>query len=86
MSLLLFEGHEFHLLVSSYEFIYHIGLALAIGVGLGRHIRYILKKWHEEHFTLSINMTILLAFASFSLTEALGGSGIIAVFIAALAY
>ena len=86
LSLILFEGHEFQLLVSSYEFILHIGIALAVGVGLARSIRFLLKKWHEEHFTLSINMTILLAFASFALTEALGGSWIIAVFVAALAY
>lgn len=86
LGLILFKGHSLEILSSGYEFLYHIVVALGIWILFGRLIRYILKVWHEEYFALSVNMTILLAFASFILTEELGASGIIAVFAAALAY
>lgn len=86
LALIIFEWHEFELLSSSYEFLYHIGLAIIIWVGFGRWVRFMLNKWHEKHFTLSINMTILLTFLSFALAESLHASWIIAVFVAALAY
>lgn len=86
LGLILFDGHSFELIRSSYEFLYHIWVAVLVGVIFGRGIRWVLKKWKEEYFTLSINMTLLLAFSSFALAEVLHSSGIIAVFIAALSY
>ncbi|MDA9128846.1 cation:proton antiporter, partial [Candidatus Gracilibacteria bacterium] len=84
--LIIFEGNSFRLLESSYDFLYHIIVAVVIGVSVGLGIRYILEVWKEEHFTLSMNMSLLIAFSSFALAETFHTSGIIAVFAASLAY
>lgn len=83
---LLFSNSEFSLLQSGIEFIEHILGALILGGGMGRSGRWLLDKWHEEHFTLTVNMTIATAYGSFFLGEALGVSGILAVFTSALAF
>ncbi|MFV8384363.1 cation:proton antiporter [Vibrio parahaemolyticus] len=82
----LFMGHTFEWIRSSLDFIAHIAGALILGVLIGRAARWLLDIWHEEHFTLTVNMTLAVAYGSFFLGEYLGLSGILAVFAAALAY
>jgi CPA1 family monovalent cation:H+ antiporter len=86
ISLLLFKGEEFNLLSSSTSFLTHVIGALLIGLFFGRGARWLLKIWQEEHFTLTMNMTLAIAFGSFLLAETLHFSGILAVFSTALAY
>lgn len=83
---LLFSNSDFNVLNSSYEFIKHILGAVILGFLLGRLARWILDRWHEEHFTLTVNMTLSVAYGSFFLGEMLGLSGILAVFSSALSF
>ncbi len=86
IALVLFKGEDFDLLSSSTSFLTHVIGALLLGLFFGRGARWLLKIWQEEHFTLTINMTIAIAFGSFLLAEMLHFSGILAVFSTALAY
>ncbi|OBS95516.1 sodium:proton antiporter [Vibrio tasmaniensis] len=86
ITVLLFSNSDFDALHSSYEFIIHIIGSVLLGVFLGRLARWLLDKWHEEHFILTVNMTLALAYGSFSLGETLGLSGILTVFSSALAF
>ena len=85
-TVLLFSNTDFNLLQSGFEFIEHILGALLLGVLMGRLGRWLLDKWHEEHFTLTVNMTLAVAYGSFFFGEVLGLSGILAVFSSALAF
>ncbi len=67
-------------------FVSHVAGALLLGTALARVTRWLLRVWHEEHFTFKINLTVALAFGSYLLAEHLGFSGILAVFAAALAF
>ncbi|OUS25487.1 sodium:proton antiporter [Gammaproteobacteria bacterium 45_16_T64] len=84
--LILFGGESFNFLGSSGTFLVHVVGALLLGVALGRGARGLLSLWKGEHFTLTINMTLAIAFGSFTLAEMLHLSGILAVFSTALAY
>jgi len=84
--LILFGGERFDFLASSGSFLTHVVGALLLGVLFGRGARWLLSIWKEEHFTLTVNMTIAIAFGSFALAEILHLSGILAVFATALAY
>lgn len=86
IALVLFKGEDFDFLSSSTSFVIHVIGALLLGLVFGRGARWLLKIWEEKHFTLTINMTIAIAFGSFLLAETLHFSGILAVFSAALAY
>jgi CPA1 family monovalent cation:H+ antiporter len=86
LAVLLFSDVNFDIVHSGYEFVKHIAGAVLLGVILGRLARWLLDKWHEEHFTLTVNMTLAVAYGSFFLGETLGLSGILAVFASALAF
>ncbi len=86
LSLVLFKGESFSLVESGGSFLYHVTGALLLGFALGRGARWLLKVWHEEHFTLRTNITLSLAFGSYILAETFHFSGILAVFSSALAY
>ncbi len=86
LALTLFSGERFDFLVSSRDFLIHVVGALLLGVLFGRGARWLLGIWREKHFTLTINMTVAIAFGSFALAEILHLSGILAVFATALAY
>lgn len=86
ISLILFKGEEFNILSSGTSLITHIVGALIIGFVFGRSARWLLNIWQEKHFTLTVNMTLAIAFGSFILAETFHFSGILAVFSAALAY
>ena len=86
LALLLFDADHFSLVHSGLDFIKHIFGALALGIAIGRGGRWLLDRWHEEHFTLTVNMTLSIAYGAFALGEILHLSGILAVFGAALAY
>jgi len=86
LSIILFSTETFSAAKSGGLFVLHIFGALALGASLGFGARWLLKTWHEEHFTLTTNITLALAFGSFLLAEQLEFSGILAVFAAALAY
>jgi CPA1 family monovalent cation:H+ antiporter len=82
----LFGGESFMIGHSLASFGLHIIGALVVGAILGRGARWLLNIWHEEHFTLTTNITLAIAFGSFAIAESLHFSGILAVFAAALAY
>lgn len=84
--LLIFSGHEFDYNRTLSEFVKHISGAVALGSLMGWCARKALSKWHEEHFTLTVNMTVVVAYGSFFFAESLGFSGILSVFSAALAF
>lgn len=86
IALILFGADGFDLLVSGGSFLAHVVGALLLGLVLGRGARLLLWIWREEHFSLTINMTIAIAYGSFALAELLHLSGILAVFSTALAY
>ena len=86
LSIVLFGSGTFSIAKSGGLFLWHILGALGLGVILGFGARWLLKAWHEEHFTLTTNITLALAFGSFALAEQFHFSGILAVFAAALAY
>lgn len=83
---IMFGGESFMFGHSVGHFALHALGAFALGAVMGRAARWLLKVWHEEHFTLTTNITLALAFGCFALAEAAGFSGILAVFAAALAY
>ena len=84
--MLLFGGESFDIVSSAESFLTHVLGALLLGAILGRAARWLLAFWHEEHFSLILNITLALPFGSFALAEELHFSGILAVFAAALAY
>jgi CPA1 family monovalent cation:H+ antiporter len=86
LGIIIFTKTEFSLAHGGFDFIKHILGALAFGALIGRAARWILDRWKEEHFTLTVNMTLAVAYGSFFFSEALGLSGILSVFAAALAY
>ncbi|MEH6577356.1 MAG: cation:proton antiporter [Amphritea sp.] len=86
LALLLFNGESFDIVSSGESFLTHVLGALVLGAILGRAARWLLAFWREEHFSLTLNITLALAFGSFALAEELHFSGILAVFAAALAY
>jgi len=86
LSALVFSGEELMLGSSILHFLIHVAGALALGLILGRGARWLLRIWDEEHFTLTVNITLALAFGSYAFSEALGLSGILAVFASAVAF
>jgi len=86
LSLILFQNKTFDIINSSSTFVTHVIGALILGLLFGRGARWILRIWHEKHFTLTVNMTLAIAFGSFLVAEMFHFSGILAVFSAALAY
>ena len=86
LSVIIFSNERFVLTDGILELISHILGALVVGVILGRFGRYLLYKWHEKHFILTVNMTLAIAYSSFFIGEYFEFSGILSVFSAALAY
>lgn len=86
IAIILFTQEDFNLIHGGVDFIKHIFGALILGGLTGYSARWLLDKWHEEHFTLTLNMTLAVAYGSFFLSELLELSGILSVFAAALAY
>lgn len=86
IAMMLFGGEEFNLIHSGLDFLKHIVGALVLGTVIGRGGRWLLDGWMEEHFTLTVNMTLAVAYGSFALGEMFHLSGILAVFAAALAF
>jgi CPA1 family monovalent cation:H+ antiporter len=86
LGIVIFTDADFNILHSGLDAIKHILGALAFGLLIGRLARWVLDRWHEEHFTLTVNITLAAAYGSFFFSEMLGLSGILSVFAAALAY
>ncbi len=60
--------------------------ALLLGLVLGRLARFLLRVWKNEASSLTVNITLALAFASFLLAETFHFPGILAVFAGALSF
>jgi CPA1 family monovalent cation:H+ antiporter len=57
-----------------------------LGIVLGRLARFLLRVWKNKAPSLTVNITLALAFASFLLAETFHFPGVLAVFAGALAF
>jgi CPA1 family monovalent cation:H+ antiporter len=86
LSVMIFETEEISLALSGGKLVVNIGAALVVGIILGRLARFLLRVWKNDAPSLTVNITIALAFASFLLAEHFHLPGVLAVFAGALAF
>jgi len=86
LSVLIFETEEISLTLSGGKLVVNILGALALGIVLGRLARFLLRVWKNKAPSLTVNITLALAFASFLLGETFHLPGVLAVFAGALAF
>ena len=86
LSVLIFETEEISLTLSGGKLVVNILGALALGIVLGRLARFLLRVWKNKAPSLTVNITLALAFASFLLAETFHFPGVLAVFAGALAF
>jgi CPA1 family monovalent cation:H+ antiporter len=86
LSVMIFGMEETSLTLSGGKLVVNIFAALALGVILGRLARFLLRVWKNKAPSLTVNITLALAFASFLLAETFHLPGVLAVFAGALAF
>ena len=86
LSVMIFGTEEISLALSGGKLIVNISGALALGIVLGRLARFLLRVWKNKAPSLTVNITLALAFASFLLAETFHLPGVLAVFAGALAF
>ena len=86
LSVMIFGKEEISLALSGGSLVVNILGALALGIVLGRLARFVLRVWKNKAPSLTVNITLALAFASFLLAETLRFPGVLAVFAGALAF
>ncbi len=86
LSVMIFGAEEISLALSGGKLIVKILGALLVGLVLGRLARLLLRIWKNEASSLTVNITLALAFASFLLAETFHFPGILAVFAGALSF
>ncbi|OIN04266.1 cation:proton antiporter [Oceanisphaera psychrotolerans] len=86
LSVMIFGTEEISLALSGGKLVVNILGALALGVVLGRLARFLLRVWKNKAPSLTVNITLALAFASFLLAETFHFPGVLAVFAGALAF
>ncbi|MDX2505035.1 MAG: sodium:proton antiporter [Gammaproteobacteria bacterium] len=86
LSVMIFGTEEISLALSGGKLVFNILGALALGIVLGRLARFLLRVWKNKAPSLTVNITLALAFASFLLAETFHFPGVLAVFAGALAF
>ena len=86
LSVMLFGTEEINLTLSGGKLVVNIIGALVLGIALGRLARLLLRVWKNKAASLTVNITLALAFASFLIAETLHFPGVLAVFAGALAF
>lgn len=86
LSVMIFEIEEINIALSGGKLVVNILGALVLGIILGKLARFLLRAWKNQAPSLTVNITLALAFSSFLLAETLHFPGILAVFAAALAF
>ena len=86
LSVMIFGTEEISLALSGGKLVVNILGALALGIVLGRLARFLLCVWKNKAPSLTVNITLALAFASFLLAETFHLPGVLAVFAGALAF
>ena len=86
LSVMIFGTEEISLALSGGKLVVNILAALALGVVLGRLARFLLRIWKNKAPSLTVNITLALAFASFLLAETFHLPGVLSVFAGALAF
>jgi CPA1 family monovalent cation:H+ antiporter len=86
LSVMIFGTGEISLALSGGKLVVNILGALALGIVLGRLARFLLRVWKNKAPSLTVNITLALAFASFLLAETFHLPGVLAVFAGALAF
>jgi len=86
LSVMIFGTGEVSLALSGGKLVVNILGALALGIVLGRLARFLLRVWKNKAPSLTVNITLALAFASFLLAETFHLPGVLAVFAGALAF
>lgn len=86
LSVMIFGTEEVSLALSGGKLVVNILSALLLGAVLGRLARFLLRIWKNKAPSLTVNITLALAFASFLLAETFHLPGILAVFAGALAF
>ena len=86
LSVMIFGTEEISLALSGGKLVINISGALALGIVLGRLARFLLRVWKNKAPSLTVNITLALAFASFLLAETFHLPGVLAVFAGALAF
>ncbi len=86
LSVMIFGTEEISLALSGGKLVVNILGALALGIVLGRLARFLLRVWKNKAPSLTVNITLALAFASFLLAETFHLPGVLAVFAGALAF
>ncbi len=86
LSAMIFGAGETSLTLSGGKLVVNIFGALALGIILGRLARFLLRVWKNKAPSLTVNITLALAFASFLLAETFHLPGVLAVFAGALAF
>ncbi len=83
---MIFEAGQVNLALSGGKLVVNILGALVLGVVLGRLARFLLRVWENQAPSLTVNITLALAFTSFLLAETFHFPGILAVFAGAIAF
>ena len=86
LSVMIFGTEEITLALSGGKLVVNILAALTLGMVLGRLARFLLRVWKNKAPSLTVNITLALAFASFLLAETFHFPGVLAVFAGALAF
>lgn len=86
LSVMIFGVEEVSLVLSGGKLVVNILGAILLGVVLGRLARFLLRIWKNKAPSLTVNITLALAFASFLIAETLQIPGVLAVFAGALAF
>jgi monovalent cation:H+ antiporter, CPA1 family len=86
LSVMIFGAEEISLVLSGGKLVINILGALVLGIVLGRLARFLLRAWKNTAPSLTVNITLALAFASFLLAETFHLPGVLAVFAGALAF
>ena len=86
LSAMIFGTEEISLALSGGKLVVNILGALVLGIVLGRLARFLLRVWKNKAPSLTVNITLALAFASFLLAETFHLPGVLAVFAGALAF
>ena len=86
LSVMIFGTEEISLVLSGGKLVVNILGALALGIVLGRLARFLLRLWKNKAPSLTVNITLALAFASFLLAETFHLPGVLSVFAGALAF
>jgi CPA1 family monovalent cation:H+ antiporter len=86
LSVMIFGTEDISLTLSGGKLVVNILGALALGIVLGRLARFLLRVWNNKAPSLTVNITLALAFASFLLAETIHLPGVLAVFAGALAF